>query len=176
MTIRVCFLVTSLSVAIAAGCGGAKEPAAGAPPQATGPETRWLRGLSATDVKNAATARALSCEGPAKEGASSVWTCAAATPLVSYKLRIYGSAPLKLEYLVATVTQSGAFKPDYVQPLFVSLAGLHFEGSDAPKARAWVLKAIEAGGDDAMFGPARFRVSGDPSKMTLEIKASGSDW
>ncbi len=166
----------ALFLLLAAACGGAKEPAAEAPPRPAGPETRWLRGLSATDVKTAAAARALACEGPAKEGSSSVWTCAAATPLVSYRLRVYGSAPLKLEYIIATVAQSGSPKPDYVQPLFVSLAGLHFEGSDAPKARAWVLKAIEVGGGDTTFGPAKFRVSGDPSKMTLEIKASGSDW
>jgi hypothetical protein len=56
------------------------------------------------------------------------------------------------------------------------LAGLRFEGSDAPKAREWVLKAIDASGADTTFGPAKFRVSGDISRMTLEIKASGSDW
>jgi hypothetical protein len=173
MTNRAIGVAALLCALFAAGCGS-KEPAEAARPQ--GPETRWLRGLSATDVRNAVAARALMCEGPAKEGAASVWTCGAATPLVSYKVRFYGSAPLKLEYLIATVTQSGSAKIDLVQPLFVSLAGLHFEGSDAPKAREWVLKALEAGGGDASFGPARFRVSGDISRMTLEIKATGSDW
>lgn len=163
-----------LCAAFLAGCGGSKEPAQ--PTQPQGPETRWLRGLSATDVKAAVTARALSCEVPAKEGASSVWTCAAATPLVSYKVRFYGSAPLKIEYIIATVTQSGSAKVEIIQPLFVHLAGLHFEGADAPKAREWVLKAIDASGGDTVFGPAKFRVSGDISKMVLEIKASGSDW
>jgi hypothetical protein len=163
-----------LYVAFVAGCGGPKESTETTPPQ--GPETRWLRGLSATDVKSAATARALACEGPAKEGASSVWSCAAATPLVSYKVRFYGSAPLKIEYIIATVTQSGSAKVEIIQPLFVSLAGLHYEGADAPKAREWVLRAIDAGGGDTVFGAATFRVSGDISKMVLEIKASGSDW
>jgi hypothetical protein len=80
------------------------------------------------------------------------------------------------EYIIATVTQSGSAKVEIVQPLFVSVAGLHFEGADAPKAREWVLKALDAGGGDTEFGPAKFRVSGDISKMVLEIKASGSDW
>jgi hypothetical protein len=155
-------------------CSQPQEPAQAVQPQ--GPETRWLRGLSATDVKSAVTSRALVCEGPAKEGASSVWTCAAATPLVGYRVRFYGSAPLKIEYIIATVTQSGSAKVEIVQPLFVSVAGLHFEGADAPKAREWVLKALDAGGGDTEFGPAKFRVSGDISKMVLEIKASGSDW
>jgi hypothetical protein len=164
----------ALAVSVMAACGGAKEPAGGARPQ--GPETRWLRGLSATDVKTAVTSRALQCEGPAKEGGSSVWTCGAATPLVTYKVRFYGSAPLKLEYLTATVTQTGSPKVDFVQPLFVSLAGLHFEGADAPRAREWVLKAIEEGGGDTTFGAAKYSVKGDLSRMTLDIKASGSDW
>jgi hypothetical protein len=174
MTNRARTIAAALLAAFMAGCGGSKGPAETSQPQ--GPETRWLRGLSATEVKNAATSRALACEGPAREGGTSVWTCGAATPLVSYKVRFYGSAPLKLEYLVATVTQTGSAKPDFVQPLFVSLAGLHFEGADAPKAREWVLKAIESGGGETTFGPAKFRVSGDLGKMTLEIKASGSDW
>lgn len=174
MTSRSQVVAAALFAVFMAGCGGSTGPAE--TPQAQGPETRWLRGLSATEVKNAAASRALACEGPAREGGTSVWTCGAATPLVSYKVRFYGSAPLKLEYLVATVTQTGSAKPDFVQPLFVSLAGLHFEGADAPKARDWVLKAIDAAGGDATFGPAKFRVSGDLGKMTLEIKASGSDW
>jgi hypothetical protein len=174
MTNRARVVAAVLCAASMAGCGGSTGPADTPRPQ--GPETRWLRGLSATEVKNAATSRALACEGPAREGGTSVWTCGAATPLVSYKVRFYGSAPLKLEYLVATVTQTGSAKADFVQPLFVSLAGLRFEGADVPKAREWVLKAIEAGGGDTTFGSAKFRVSGDLGKMTLEIKASGSDW
>jgi hypothetical protein len=95
MTNRAGVVATVLCAAIVAACGGSKEPAEAARPQEPqGPETRWLRGLSATDVKNAVAARALACEGPAKEGAASVWTCGAATPLVSYKVRFYGSGPL----------------------------------------------------------------------------------
>jgi hypothetical protein len=165
-------VVVSLLAACAAGCGGSK-PAEERP---NGPENRWLRGLSATEVKTAVGARSLVCEGPAREGGTNVWTCAAATPLVSYRVRFYGSAPLKLEYVTATVTQVGAPKIDLVQPLFTVLAGLHFEGADVAKAREWVLAATAAGGGDTTFGPAKFRVRGDPGSMTLDIKASGSDW
>lgn len=168
--------VLLMLASLQAGCGGgpAKDNAA---PAAAKPrfETRWLRGISATEVKNAAQRIGLACEGPAREGGTNVWTCASATPLVGYRVRFYGSAPLKLEYITATITQAGIAKPDLVRPLFVALAGLHYDGGDAPQARSWVLKAIDAPGE-AAFGPGKFRVSGDLSKMTLDIKASGADW
>ncbi len=165
-----------LLVAVQAACGGgpAKDAAA---PAATKPrfETRWLRGISATEVKNAARTVGLVCEGPTLEGGASAWTCASATPLVSYRVRFYGSAPLKLEYITATIAQSGVANADLVRPLFVALAGLHYDGGDAPQARSWVLKAIEAPGETT-FGPGKFRVSGDLSKLTLDMKAIDADW
>jgi hypothetical protein len=156
-----------------AACGAKPEDKSAKP---TGPETRWLRGLSATEVKNAAVSRALECKGPEREGGTNVWTCSAGTPLVTYRVRYYGSAPLKIEYITATVTQADTAKTGLIEPLFVSLAGLHFEGSDAPAARKWVVTAIGAGGGDTSFGPAKFRVRGDLGAMTLDIKASGSEW
>lgn len=164
-----------LLVSVQAACGGgtAKEAA----PAATRPrfETRWLRGISATEVKTAARTVGLVCEGPRLEGGESAWTCESATPLVGYRVRFYGSAPLKLEYITATITQAGVAKADLVRPLFVALAGLHYDGGDAPQARGWVLKAIDAPGETTL-GPGKFRVSGDLSKLTLDIKAIGSDW
>ncbi|MFB3852815.1 MAG: hypothetical protein ACE148_03205 [Vicinamibacterales bacterium] len=155
------------------GCGGGgSQPATKAP---EGPENRWLRGLSATDVKKVAESRGLVCEGPRLEGGTSVWTCQTRTPLVSYMVRFYGSAPLKIEYVTATITQSGPPKEELVAPLFVGLAGLHFEGSDAPKARAWTSEHCKTGGT-IQFGPAKFRIHGDLGRLTLDIKAAGSDW
>jgi len=153
------------------GCGGA-EPADPAP---TGPEDRWLRGLAATEVKTVAEARGLACSGPGLEGGLSAWTCQAQTPLVSYQVKFYGSAPLKIEYVTATITQAGPPKPELVEPLFVALAGLHYEGNDAPKARAWAAQSIATGGT-IEFGPAKFKISGDLGRIRLDIKAAGSDW
>jgi len=163
-----------LLVGVQAACGGAppKEAPAAAKPRF---ETRWLRGISATEVKTAARTVGLACEGPKLEGGESAWTCESATPLVSYRVRFYGSAPLKLEYITATITQTGVAKPDFVRPLFVALAGLHYDGGDAPQARSWVLKAIESPGETT-FGPGKFRVSGDLSKLTFDMKAIDSDW
>jgi len=163
-----------LLVGVQAACGGAppKEAPAAAKPRF---ETRWLRGISATEVKTAARTAGLVCEGPKLEGGESAWTCESATPLVSYRVRFYGSAPLKLEYITATITQAGVAKADFVRPLFVALAGLHYNGGDAPQARSWVLKAIESPGDTT-FGPGKFRVSGDLSRLTLDMKAVDSDW
>jgi len=162
---------------------GAQAACGGTPAKDTAPvekkppyETRWLRGISATEVKTAAQTHGLVCQGPTLQGGTSTWTCASGTPLVGYRVQFYGSAPLKLEYITATVTQSGSnAKVEFVRPLFVALAGLHYEGGDAAQARAWVMKAIEAPGDTTI-GPGKFRVSGDLLKMTLDIKASGSDW
>ncbi len=165
-----------LLVGAQAACGGAPAKDTTAPAAAkSAVETRWLRGISATEVKTAAQKVGLVCEGPAREGGTNVWRCATATPLVGYRVQFYGSAPLKLEYITATITQSGAAKADLVRPLFLALAGLHYTGGDAPQARAWVLKAIETPGETT-FGPGKFRVSGDLSKLTLDIKAVGSDW
>jgi len=167
------FLACLPFVSLAAfGCSGAGESAKKAP---EGPETRWLRGLSAADVKAVAESRGLVCEGPGLEGGTSVWTCQTQTPLVSYRIKFYGSAPLKIEYVTATVTQSGPPKAELVGPLFVALAGLHFEGSDAPKARGWASENYQAGGATE-FGPAKFKISGDLGRITFDIKASGSHW
>ncbi len=176
--VRVRSVIALLLLALAApvGCGGAASKEAGAPADAKPAfETRWLRGISATEVKTAARTAGLVCTGPKMEGGENAWSCESATPLVGYRVRFYGSAPLKLEYITATITQTGVATADLVRPLFLALAGLHYEGGDAPQARAWVLKAIEAPGDTTL-GPGKFRVSGNLSKLTLDIKAVGSDW
>jgi hypothetical protein len=171
---RTLLVLSLVAVQIACGSSSKQESAA---PAASRPrfETRWLRGISATEVKTAAQSRGLVCQGPKLEGGTSVWTCASETPLVRYRVQCYGSAPLKLEYITATITQVGTAKADFVTPLFVALAGLHYDGGDAAQARSWVLQAIGAPGETS-FGPGKFRVSGDLSKITLDIKASGADW
>ncbi len=171
---RILIVATSLLVMLTA-CGrGTPEQTARTPKALF--ETRWLRGISATEVKTIAQERGLLCQGPTREGGTNVWTCETRTPLVSYRVQCYGSAPLKLEYITATITQVGGnAKPDFVAPLFVALAGLHYDGGDAQQARTWVSQAIAAPGETTI-GPGKFKVSGDLLKMTLDIKASGSDW
>ena len=170
MTCRGSLLV--LLVAAASACGG---PPPEKPAEKSPFETRWLRGVSATEVKTIAQQHGLACQGPALEGGISAWTCASETPLVQYRVKWYGKAPLKIEYITATVAQSGIPKADYVTPLLVALGGLHFEAGDALRQRQWVLGAIASPGE-ATFGPAKFKVSGDLGRMTLDMKASGSDW
>lgn len=162
----------ALVLTLTAACGGSKP----AEPQASGAlGARWLRGLSASEVRKAATAHGLTCDEPKREGGTNMWACAGGTPLVSYRVRFYGSAPLKIEYVTATVEQAGTPKPKLAEPLFVDLSGLPYQGNDPAKAREWTRKAIPSGGD-LTIGPAKFRVRGDPSKLTLDIKASGSEW
>lgn len=168
-------LLLSLLVTLAA-CGGGTtgSPAPAAPKPRF--ETRWLRGISATEVKTIAQARGLACQGPTLQGGTNVWTCTARTPLVDYRVQFYGSAPLKLEYITATIAQAGTATPDLVTPLFVGLAGLHYDGGDAQQARIWVSKAIAAPPGETTIGPGKFKISGDLQRLTLDIKASGSDW
>jgi len=162
------------------GCGGTGKdtaPPAGQAAESSAPklETRWLRGLWDSDVRKVLPKERITCEGPKKEGPSTVWGCEWGTPLNSYKVRYYGSAPGKIEYIIATVTQGDQPKDDRVLPLFTDLAGLHFEGAEPVKAREWVRTTLAAGGN-TVFGAAKFKLAGDVVKRTLEIKASGSEW
>lgn len=174
-------LLFSLIGIIAAACSGAPPPkdtaTERAVQQAGGPriETRWLRGLWASDIRKALPAENIRCEAPRQEGKTTAWGCEWGTPLVSYKVRFYGTAPGKIEYLNATVVQSNQPKDSLVLPLFTMLAGLRFDGADPVRAREWVQKTLAENGQTE-FGPAKFKVSGDVTKRTLEIKASGSEW
>jgi hypothetical protein len=165
-------IAAAVLVLAQAACGGSR-PAE--PPKSGTVETRWLRGLSATEVRKAATARGLTCDEPKREGGTNMWACGGGTPLVSYRVRFYGSAPLKIEYVTATVAQAGTPRPDLAEPLFVDLSGLPYQGAEPVKAREWTRRAIPSGGD-LTIGPAKFRVRGDARKLTLDIKASGSEW
>jgi hypothetical protein len=167
-----------LAAAALAACGsGSEQPAAKPADQAGTPafETRWLRGVFADDVKAAVGKAGLACKGPNIENKSSVWQCQSATPLVAYQLTFYGSAPAKIEYVHAVVIQSGAAKTEPLLQLFGALAGLHFDGGDAPQAREWLAKTLEAGGTTEI-GPAKYTLGGDANRRVFDIKAKGSEW
>lgn len=175
------FVILPLALALAlSACGGSQPPR---PAAAAGPadkpsaafETRWLRGLWANDIRQTVAKVGMACKGPALEGTSSVWTCESGTPLVAYKVRFFGSAPGKIEYINAVVTQSGPAKDAAPLSLFGALAGLHFDGADLPKARTWIAAAMAAGGATTI-GPANYRLAGDANRRVLDIKASGSEW
>ena len=175
-------VLPALLLLAAAGCGGPKEaPAgsAGAEPvgasTAAVTENRWLRGLWADDIRKACATVEMPCKGPVMENRESAWSCESATPLVAYKALFYGSAPGKIEYLIVTVTQADRPRDELPLRVFLALAGLHFEGADPQKARAWVRANIGTGGA-IEFGPAKFKLAGDGRRRQLEIKASGSDW
>lgn len=181
-------LLLSLAGAIAmAACGGTgttggadRAPAdRQAVPKAASPaatvETRWLRGLWASDIRKALPEQNVRCEGPRQEGKTMAWACEWGTPLVSYKVRFYGSAPGKIEYINATVAQSNQPKDRLTLPLFTTVAGLRFDGGDPQAAKEWVKTTLASGGQ-TVYGPAKFKLSGDVTRRMLEIKASGSEW
>ena len=169
-----------LLAVIAPGCGDggnqATTAAAGdTQKESSVSEDRWLRGLWANDIRQALGGVNMKCSGPVIENKFSVWSCESGTPLVSYKTRFYGMAPGKIEYITATVSQTERPKDEIVLRVFVALAGLHFEGSDPAKARAWVRDNLGTGGN-TVFGPAKFKLQGDERRRQLDIKASGSEW
>ncbi|HEY3383346.1 MAG TPA: hypothetical protein VGK32_16360 [Vicinamibacterales bacterium] len=172
--------VVGIAVVFAA-CGGEGTAPANKPPSASAGaadktlETRWLRGLWANDIRAALATVGMNCQGPATENRASVWTCDSGTPLVSYKVRFYGSTPGKIEYINAVVTQSGPPKDNLPLRLFGAIAGLHFDGADPPKAREWVQSSIAAGGTTTL-GPAKYKLAGDATRRILDVKASGSEW
>jgi len=178
-------VLAAVMVALAlvpAACGGTAPEPSTTSPDATAAqagdsvtETRWLRGLWANDIRQALGSAGLTCTGPVLENKFSVWSCESGTPLVSYKTRFYGTAPGKIEYITATVSQTERPKDDLALRVFVALAGLHFEGSDPAKARAWVRQTVERGGATT-FGPAKFKLQGDERRRQFDIKASGSEW
>jgi hypothetical protein len=153
---------------------GTTAPAAAAP-AAPALETRWLRGLWANDIREALGTVGLTCTGPHLENRTNVWMCESATPLVRYQVRFYGGAPGKIEYINAVVTQSGPAKDALPLRLFDVLAGLRFDGGDRAKAREWLGATLATGGA-TVIGPAKYKLAGDPSRRTLDLKASGSDW
>lgn len=167
------------AVLVAGACGGSGSSGArevkAADPAAPAFETRWLRGLWADDIRKELAPVGLACKGPVTENRASVWTCESGTPLVNYRVRFYGSAPGKIEYINAVVTQSGPPKDSLPLRVFVALAGLRFESADQPKAREW-MKASIADGGTLVIGPAKYRLAGDASRRVLDIKASGSEW
>ncbi len=170
--------VGALTIAACGGQGGgtpAASASASVTPADRAVETRWLRGLWANDIKKDLAAVGLTCKEPVQEGQESVWKCEVGTPMVSYQVNFYGSAPGKIEYLHATVTQNGPAKDALCLRLFGVLTGLHFEGADRAQAQKW-LEASIAGGGTTEIGPAKYKLAGDANRRTFDVKASGSEW
>jgi hypothetical protein len=173
-------VAVSAAVLAAGACGdsGGTAPAGAKPAGgAAAPvlETRWLRGLWANDIRDALVAVGLNCKAPVLENRTNVWACESGTPLVTYRVRFYGIAPGKIDYINGIVLQTGTAKDALPLRVFAALAGLHFEGADPVKAREWLKASLASGGTTAI-GEARYKLGGDLNRRTFEIKASGSEW
>ena len=167
--------VAVLSVLVAGACGGSGGSQQAGQAAAPAVEARWLRGLWANDIRDALVPVGLTCKGPVLENRTNVWTCEIGTPLVSYKVRFYGVAPGKIDYVNAVVTQSGPAKDALPLRVFAVLAGLRFEGADPAKALEWLQASIASGGTTAI-GPARYKLSGDANRRVFDIKSADSEW
>jgi len=173
MSQRLSFLSVAACLALmTAACGGGNADAT-APAEPAAPD--HLVGLHASDLAKGFRERGLTCKDAVLE--KDVWhyVCESSTPLVQYRGEFYAKVPGRVEYIRVLVAQSGNAKLEVAAPLLAFLANQRYEGADPEKARAWVEKAVETPGQ-TMFGLAKFKVSGDLTRLVFEVKAAGSEW
>jgi hypothetical protein len=156
-----------------AACGGSKDAASS--PQAGAAAPDHLVGLHASDITKGFRERGLVCKDPVLEKDTWHYVCESSTPLVQYRGEFYAKVPGRVEYIRVLVAQSGAAKVELAAPLLAFLANQRYQDADPDAARAWVEKAISTPGQTE-FGIARFKVSGDLTRLVLEVKAAGSEW
>jgi hypothetical protein len=156
-----------------AGCGGKDAGSGGAPASPAAPD--HLVGLHASDLTKGFRERGLTCKDPVLERDTWHYVCESSTPLVQYRGEFYAKVPGRVEYIRVLVAQSGAAKMELAAPLLAFLANQRYQGADPAKAREWVEKAVTSPGQTE-FGIAKFKVSGDLSRLVLEVKAAGSEW
>jgi len=163
--------IACLALMVAA-CGGkGDESAAPAAPAAPG----HLVGLHASDLAKGFRERGLACKDPVLEKDFWHYVCESSTPLVQYRGEFYAKVPGRVEYIRVLIAQSGAAKVELAAPLLAFLANQRYQDADPDKARAWVENAISAPGQTE-FGIAKFKVSGDLTRLVFEVKAAGSEW
>jgi hypothetical protein len=153
-------------------CGGGD---AGRAAPATPAAPDHLVGLHASDLTKGFRERGLVCRDAVLEKDFWHYVCESSTPLVQYRGEFYAKVPGRVEYIRVLVAQSGNAKLEVAAPLLAFLANQRYEGADPEKARAWVEAAVSAPGQTE-FGIAKFKLSGDLTRLVFEIKAAGSEW
>ena len=134
-----------------------------------------LTGLHASDLTKGFRERGLTCKDAVLEKDTWHYVCESSTPLVQYRGEFYAKVPGRVEYIRVLVAQAGTAKLEVAAPLIAFLANQQYEGAEPDKARAWVERAITAPGQTE-FGLAKFKVSGDLTRLVFEVKAAGSEW
>jgi len=165
------FIAASIMMIVTAACGG--DTASTGPAEPAAPD--HLVGLHASDLTKGFRERGLVCKNAVLE--KDVWhyVCESSTPLVQYRGEFYAKVPGRVEYIRVLVAQSGTAKLEVAAPLLAFLANQRYEDADPEKARAWVEQAVETPGQTT-FGLAKFKVSGDLTRLVFEVKAAGSEW
>jgi hypothetical protein len=154
-------------------CGGGQNAESTAASTPAAPD--HLVGLHASDLTKGFRERGLACADAVLEKDFWHYVCESSTPLVQYRGEFYAKVPGRVEYIRVLIAQSGTAKIEVAAPLLAFLANQRYEGADPEKARAWVEQAISAPGQTE-FGIAKFRVSGDLTRLVFEVKAAGSEW
>lgn len=171
---RALALALAAGLTLTAACGKAGSSAETTASQAPAAPDH-LTALHASDLTKGFREKGLTCKPPQQDRDTQHWVCESQTPLVQSLAEFYGKAPGRIEYIRVVVTQSGPPKTEMIVPLLGYVAGLKYEGADPAAARAWVEKNLDAGGLTEI-GPAKFKISGNLSRLVFELKAPGSDW
>jgi len=171
-TARVLCAMACLAL-LTASCGGSKD--AESPASAVPAAPDHLVGLHASDITRGFRERGLACKDPVLEKDTWHYVCESSTPLVQYRGEFYAKVPGRVEYIRVLVAQTGAAKAELAAPLLAFLANQRYQDADPDAARAWVEKAISTPGQTE-FGLAKFKVSGDLTRLVFEVKAAGSEW
>jgi len=173
---RALFLTLLAGLIITGACRQTESGAGAESSQAqTPPAPDHLKALHASDLVKGFRDKGLACKAPQQERDTQHWICESQTPLNQNLAEFYGKVPGRIEYIRVVVTQSGAPKTELILPLLGYVAGLKYEGADPAAARAWIEKNLETGGLTEI-GPAKFKLSGNLSRLVFVLKAPGSDW
>ena len=136
----------------------------------------WLEGVTSADLIKTYQQTGLRCAGPTVEETRLKWTCKGKKRRATVSVEFVGLTRNYIEYLTATVQQSGTSPDDRIAAAFLgSVATLPYDAAEPRTARRWVEEQIANGGE-TVIGTARFRLFGSPGARSLDIQAVGSDF
>ena len=160
------------------GCGSTESNDPGRPAVvASNPaEKPYIAGLTAEALNQNVQRRGLTCQEPRKQESQMRWSCAlAGTDDIHYRLEFLGTSPTRIEYVTATVTQSGTLREEPLMQFLGLIAASSYEAADPQKAHQWTDQNVR-NNEDITIGGVKLRLSGPPTARMLEMFPVGSEW
>jgi len=147
----------------------ASQPTKTPEPTATPKEPALLPGLSPVDVTVSLEQRRLACNTDQGE-LYYTRTCKKEEAGASVIVVVYGRELFTVDLIETTVFQPIDPGTDLAASFLGFIATMPYDGATPEEARAWVESNVSAGIEaETTFAGARYRLSGPPSAITLEI-------